>query len=118
MVRVLHLDDTQGYLDDARRELLATRGRTFAVPIELDSMLIENGRSPIKIKDAIKYNAIIVDFDWGGASGVNGLAFARALRDAGYQGALSIECEGQSGPMIEQSLTWLRQTLGELKIPF
>jgi sugar phosphate isomerase/epimerase len=39
------------------------------------------------------------------------------LRDRGYTGALSIECEGQGGPMIEQSLAWLRQTLAELGIP-
>jgi sugar phosphate isomerase/epimerase len=40
------------------------------------------------------------------------------LRDHGYEGVLSIECEGQSGPMIEQSLAWLRQTLTELSIQF
>ncbi len=40
----------------------------------------------------------------------------RLLQAAGYQGTLSIECEGQAGPMIEQSLAWLRQTLSELKI--
>ena len=39
------------------------------------------------------------------------------LRDAGYTGALSMECEGQGGPMIERSLAWMRKTLGELKIP-
>jgi len=38
------------------------------------------------------------------------------LRDAGWSGNLSIECEGQSGPMIEQSLVWLRRTLEELGI--
>lgn len=38
------------------------------------------------------------------------------LRSAGYSGALSIECEGQGGPMIEQSLAWLRKTLADLKI--
>jgi sugar phosphate isomerase/epimerase len=38
------------------------------------------------------------------------------LREAGYRGVLSIECEGQSGPMIEKSLAWLRKTLGELGI--
>ena len=38
------------------------------------------------------------------------------LRDRGYQGVLSIECEGQGGPMIEQSLQWLRGTLAELNI--
>jgi sugar phosphate isomerase/epimerase len=41
----------------------------------------------------------------------------KLLRDHGYNGALSIECEGQSGPMIEKSLVWLRRTLDELKIP-
>jgi inosose dehydratase len=38
------------------------------------------------------------------------------LRDHSYAGALSIECEGQSGPMIEKSLAWLRATLTELGI--
>lgn len=39
------------------------------------------------------------------------------LRDIGYDGVLSMECEGAGGPMIEKSLGWLRRTLGELKIP-
>ena len=39
------------------------------------------------------------------------------LRDHGYQGVLSMECEGRGGPMIERSLAWMRQTLAELKIP-
>ena len=38
------------------------------------------------------------------------------LKEHGYQGTLSIECEGQGGPMIEQSLAWLRRTLSELDI--
>ena len=38
------------------------------------------------------------------------------LRDAGYAGTLSMECEGAGGPMIERSLAWLRKTLGELGI--
>ncbi len=40
----------------------------------------------------------------------------RLLRDHGYQGSLSIECEGQGGPMIEKSLAWLRATLDEIGI--
>lgn len=40
----------------------------------------------------------------------------KLLRDSGYSGVLSIECEGQAGPMIEQSLAWLRQTLSQLQI--
>jgi sugar phosphate isomerase/epimerase len=38
------------------------------------------------------------------------------LRDAGYRGVLSIECEGAAGPMIEKSLAWLRAALKELGI--
>ncbi len=38
------------------------------------------------------------------------------LRDAGYGGVLSMECEGAGGPMIEKSLAWLRATLKELGI--
>lgn len=38
------------------------------------------------------------------------------LRDRGFDGTLSMECEGQGGPMIEQSLRWLRKTLAELNI--
>ncbi len=39
------------------------------------------------------------------------------LRDQGFRGTLSMECEGAGGPLIEKSLKWLRATLGELKIP-
>ena len=38
------------------------------------------------------------------------------LRDHGYDGVLSLECEGQGGPLIEKSLAWVRKTLGELGI--
>jgi sugar phosphate isomerase/epimerase len=39
------------------------------------------------------------------------------LRDRGYDGVLSMECEGAAGPMLEGSLAWLRATLKELNIP-
>jgi sugar phosphate isomerase/epimerase len=39
------------------------------------------------------------------------------LRDSGYSGTLSLECEGQGGPLIERSLKWLRETLKALDIP-
>jgi hypothetical protein len=38
------------------------------------------------------------------------------LRDYGYIGALSIECEGQGGSMIEKSLEWVRGTMKDLGI--
>ena len=52
--------------------------------------------------------------------GVNAANIRRVLeilRDHGFTGTLSMECEGQGGPMIERSLAWLRRTLAELKIP-
>lgn len=39
------------------------------------------------------------------------------LHQRGYDGVLSMECEGGGGPMIEKSLKWLRRTLKELNIP-
>ncbi len=38
------------------------------------------------------------------------------LRDHGYAGTLSMECEGQGGPMIERSLLWMRAALDELGV--
>jgi inosose dehydratase len=52
----------------------------------------------------------------GGVNAPNIKRCLEILRDAGYDGVLSIECEGQGGPMIEQSLAWLRATLKELGI--
>jgi sugar phosphate isomerase/epimerase len=33
------------------------------------------------------------------------------LREAGYDGVYSIECEGAGGPMIEKSLQWVREQI-------
>ncbi len=52
----------------------------------------------------------------GGVNAANIKKCLAILRDSGYDGVLSIECEGQGGPMIEQSLRWLRATLKELGI--
>jgi sugar phosphate isomerase/epimerase len=54
----------------------------------------------------------------GGVNADNIRRCLALLRDNGYEGAVSIECEGQAGAMIEQSLAWLRQTLTELKISY
>jgi sugar phosphate isomerase/epimerase len=35
------------------------------------------------------------------------------LADIGYDGVVSIECEGQGGPMIEKSLAWVRELVAE-----
>ncbi len=52
--------------------------------------------------------------------GVNAKNIRRCLeilRDHGYTGILSMECEGQAGPMIEKSLRWMKETLADLNIP-
>jgi len=35
----------------------------------------------------------------------------KILAENGYNGVLSMECEAQGGPMIERSLSWVRQLL-------
>lgn len=35
------------------------------------------------------------------------------LTEIGYRGVVSIECEGQGGPMIEKSLAWVRDLVSE-----
>ena len=52
-----------------------------------------------------------------GVNAENIKACLAILRDAGYTGTLSMECEGAGGPLIERSLAWLRATLKELDIP-
>jgi inosose dehydratase len=36
------------------------------------------------------------------------------LAASGYDGVLSLECEGQGGPMIERSLAWAREMVSEI----
>jgi inosose dehydratase len=50
--------------------------------------------------------------------GVNAANIRRCLEilvRSGYDGVLSIECEGAGGPMIERSLAWVRDQLEELR---
>ena len=37
----------------------------------------------------------------------------KILKENGYEGVLSMECEGAGGPMIEKSLAWVRQVVAE-----
>ncbi len=48
--------------------------------------------------------------------GVNGDNIRKCfdiLVDIGYDGVVSIECEGEGGPMIEKSLAWVRQLVDD-----
>ena len=37
------------------------------------------------------------------------------LAAQGWNGVLSLECEGAGGPMIERSLAWVRELCGDLR---
>jgi sugar phosphate isomerase/epimerase len=87
-----------------------------------------NRVSHVHVKDVSESLAAAVRGDQTGIAvshcalgeGVNAGNIRRCLqilRDHGFTGVLSMECEGQAGPMIEQSLRWLQDTLGELNIP-
>lgn len=52
-----------------------------------------------------------------GVNAENIRAILGLLKDSGYTGHISMEVEGQGGPLIEKSLAWLRATMKELKIP-
>jgi len=49
-----------------------------------------------------------------GVNAENIKVILRSLMANGYDGVLSMECEGEGGPMIEQGLAWLRGALAEI----
>jgi len=49
----------------------------------------------------------------GGINSENIVRCVEMLAAEGYDGVLSIECEGHGGPMIEKSLTWLRGVVAQ-----
>jgi sugar phosphate isomerase/epimerase len=51
-----------------------------------------------------------------GVNAENIKACLAQLRDHGYDGVLSLECEGAAGPMIEKSLAWIRAACRDLGI--
>jgi sugar phosphate isomerase/epimerase len=48
-----------------------------------------------------------------GVNAENIRSVVRMLRQAGFRGVYSLECEGQGGPMLERSLAWVRELLRE-----
>ncbi len=104
-------------------------GNTFIAgrdPVEFLKRFVKKV-SHVHLKDVSKELAEAIR---GGATGIamshvalgdgvnadNIRACLKLLRDHGYQGNLSIECEGQSGPLIEKSLAWVREALAELGV--
>ena len=118
------------FCDSERLRLNMDTGNTFIAgqdPVAFLERFIEKV-GHVHIKDVSESLAASMRGDQTGIAvsqcaigdGVNAANIRRCLellRDAGYDGALSMECEGQAGPMIEKSLAWMRETLGELDIP-
>ncbi len=50
-----------------------------------------------------------------GVNAANIRTCVEMLAAAGYDGVLSLECEGQGGPMIERSLEWVRRLLKDVR---
>jgi sugar phosphate isomerase/epimerase len=46
-----------------------------------------------------------------GVNADNIVSCVKLLKETGYSGVVSLECEGQGGPMLEKSLEWLRRIL-------
>ena len=46
-----------------------------------------------------------------GVNAVNILACLDILKETGYSGVVSLECEEQGGSMIELSLKWVKEVL-------
>ncbi|MDX2154084.1 MAG: sugar phosphate isomerase/epimerase [Bryobacteraceae bacterium] len=51
-----------------------------------------------------------------GVNAANILSCLRILEDHGYDGVLSLECEGAGGEMIERSLAWTRHALASAQV--
>jgi sugar phosphate isomerase/epimerase len=81
------------HIKDVTEQLSATnRGEDTGIPISHSA--IGDGVNAANIKECLKI-----------------------VHEAGFNGAISMEVEGNGGPTIEKSLRWLRKTLAGLRIP-
>jgi inosose dehydratase len=123
--------EMQGFSDSAYLRMNMDTGNTFIAGQEPVAFLkrFQKRISHVHVKDVSESLAKAVRGGQtgiavshcalgGGVNAENIRQCLSVLRDNGYEGALSIECEGQGGPMIEQSLAWLRKTLKELGIEY
>jgi sugar phosphate isomerase/epimerase len=111
-----------GFVDSPYFRMNMDTGNTFIAgqdPVAFLGTFIDRV-SHVHIKDVSESLAAAARGDLTGIAvshcaigdGVNATNIVRCLqmlRETGYDGVLSMECEGQGGPMIERSLTWLRR---------
>jgi sugar phosphate isomerase/epimerase len=53
----------------------------------------------------------------GGVNAGNIKRCLEILKDGGYAGAVSLECDAEGGPLLEESIRWVRETLDILDYP-
>jgi sugar phosphate isomerase/epimerase len=121
------MEEMLGFVDSPFLRMNMDTGNTFIAgrdPVAFLKRFIKKV-SHVHVKDVSKELAEAVR---GGATGIamshvalgdgvnadNIRVCLKLLRDHSYEGNLSIECEGQSGPLIEMSLAWMRKSLAEL----
>lgn len=123
------LEQMLGYVDSPYLRLNLDTGNSFISggdPVEFARRFCKKV-SHVHIKDVSESLAAAVRGDDTGIAvsqcaigdGVNADNIKKVLEvlhGIGYDGVLSMECEGQGGPMIERSLAWLRETLHNLGI--
>ena len=115
-----------GFVDSPFLRMNMDTGNTFIAgqdPVEFVQRF-HSRISHVHIKDVSESLAAAARGDLTGIAvsqcaigdGVNAANIRRCvalLRQHGFDGVYSIECEGQGGPMIERSLAWVRALLNE-----
>lgn len=120
-----YMAEMLGFVDSPYLRMNMDTGNTFIAGQDPVSFLerLKDSVSHVHIKDVSESLAASARGDLTGIAvshcaigdGVNADNIRRCieiLRDAGYEGVLSIECEGDGGPMIERSLAWVRDVAG------
>jgi inosose dehydratase len=118
------------FVDSPFLQMNMDTGNTFIAgrdPVEFLRRLVHRV-SHVHVKDVSQSLAAAVRGEETGIAvshcalgdGVNAANIRQCLQilhEHQFTGVLSMECEGQGGPMIERSLAWLHQTLNELNVP-
>lgn len=122
-----YMEEMLAFADSPFLRMNMDTGNTFiagADPVSFLERFLEKV-SHIHIKDVSESLALSARGEMTGialshcsiGAGVNASNIRRCLEllvENGWSGVLSMECEGAGGPLIEQSLAWLRRTIAEV----
>ena len=127
--KIDRLEEMLDFVDSPRFKLNLDTGNTYIAggnPIDFANRFAKR-TSHVHIKDvsremaeAMRGNATGIALSHSaigdGVNAENICETLKILHETGYNGPLSMEVEGQGGPLIEKSLHWLRSTLNRLGI--